>query len=253
MNDLESSWWWPPERKGKEGTIDEVREPTAEVYPSAPAGPPSGDDRDDERSLQACSDAEMLGRLLAGTREPEGLARASALLSRVGGLPALVEIDPRAFRFLSLSKLESLRLAAAVELGRRLARCQVPERAPMDRPGEIARYLALRYGCVAQEVMGALFLDSRNRLIAIRELFRGASNRCQVEPKAILREALLLRAEALTLFHTHPSGDPSPSAEDYCFTRRAHEAGEALGIRVVDHMVVGSPGRWVSLRERRPW
>lgn len=253
MNDLETSWWWPPERKGKVGMVDEVREPATDAYPATPAWQASEKVCDAEPSLQGLSDAELLSRLLSGTREAEGLARASTLLARVGGLPALVEIDPRAFRFLSLSKLESLRLAAAVELGRRLARCQVPERAPMDRPAEVARYLALRFGCVAQEVMGALFLDGRNRLIAIRELFRGASNRCQVEPKAILREALLLRAEALTLFHTHPSGDPSPSAEDYCFTRRLHEASEVLKIRLVDHIVVGGPGRWTSLRERRPW
>jgi DNA repair protein RadC len=253
MNDLETSWWWPPERDRRVDSVDEICELAADACPTLPTWEVTEKDRDAGPSLQGFSDAELLSRLLSGTREAGALARASALLSRVGGLPALVEIDSRAFRFLSLSKQESLRLAAAVEIGRRLARCQVPERAPMSRPAEVARYLALRYGCVAQEVAGALFLDSRLRLIAVRELFRGSSIRCQVEPRAILREALLLRAEALTLFHTHPSGDPDPSAEDHAFTRKAHEAGEALGIRVVDHVVLGSPGRWVSLYERRPW
>lgn len=52
------------------------------------------------------------------------------------------------------------------------------------------------------------------------------------------------------LFHTHPSGDPSPSAEDLAFTRRLAEAGEVVGVRMVDHLIVGTGGRWVSLRER---
>ena len=60
-------------------------------------------------------------------------------------------------------------------------------------------------------------------------------------------------AAGLVLFHTHPSGDPSPSAEDLAFTRRLAEAGEVVGVRLVDHLVLGATGAWVSLRERGGW
>jgi DNA repair protein RadC len=139
---------------------------------------------------------------------------------------------------------------AAVELGRRLARAEVREREPLGHPAAVASYLNLRYSALDQEVMGALYLDARNRLLGERELFRGALNRAVAEPRRILREGLLAGAAGCIVFHTHPSGDPSPSAEDLAFTRRLAEAGEAVGIRLVDHLVLGGQGRWVSLRER---
>jgi DNA repair protein RadC len=117
----------------------------------------------------------------------------------------------------------------------------------------VATYLALRYCGLDQEVMGALFLDTKNHLLAEREIFRGTLSRTAVEPRAVIKQGLLCDAAGLLLFHTHPSGDPSPSAEDLLFTRRMVEAGDLMGIRLVDHLVVGGAGRWVSLRERRAW
>ena len=75
----------------------------------------------------------------------------------------------------------------------------------------------------------------------------------QEEYRAILKEALLRSASAFLLFHTHPSGDPSPSSEDLSFTRRMAEAGELVGVKLVDHIVLGSAGRWVSLGRRGAW
>ena len=99
--------------------------------------------------------------------------------------------------------------------------------------------------------MGALFLDARNHLLGEREIFRGTVSRISVEPREILRECLQRSAVAIYLFHTHPSGDPSPSAEDLLFTRRMEEAAEIVGLRLADHVVLGSRGRWASLKEQR--
>ena len=117
----------------------------------------------------------------------------------------------------------------------------------------MARYLALRYHTCDQEVMGALFLDARSRLLGEREMFRGTLSRIAVEPREILRECLQRGAAAIYLFHTHPSGDPSPSAEDLLFTRRMAEAAEIVGVRLADHVVLGHRGRWVSLTEKGAW
>ncbi len=101
--------------------------------------------------------------------------------------------------------------------------------------------------------MGALYLDTRNRLLAEHEFFRGTLSRAAVEPRAILKHGLLCDAAGFLLFHTHPSGDPSPSAEDLAFTRRIAEAGELVGVRLVDHLILGSGERWVSLKQRGAW
>ena len=74
-----------------------------------------------------------------------------------------------------------------------------------------------------------------------------------MEPRTILKQGLLLDAAGLVLFHTHPSGDPAPSAEDLAFTRRLADAGELVGPRLVDHLILGRGHRWVSLRQRGAW
>ena len=101
--------------------------------------------------------------------------------------------------------------------------------------------------------MGALFLDVRGKLLADKELYRGTLSRAAVEPREVLKEALRRGAAGVVLFHTHPSGDPSPSPEDFAFTRRMSSAADVVGVRLIDHMILGASGRWVSLRERGGW
>lgn len=144
-------------------------------------------------------------------------------------------------------------MLAAVEIGKRLAKANLPQRLSLDQPSRVANYLALRYLTQDQEIMGSLYLDTRNRLIGESELYRGTLNRAAVEPRAALKEALLRNAAGFILFHTHPSGDPSPSAEDLAFTRRVSQAGELLGIYLLDHLILASRDRWISLRQRGGW
>lgn len=197
------------------------------------------------------SDSELLAVLLrTGRAGVSVLQIAMDLLRENGGLAGLLTATPHSLRRAGVGPAKAAALLAAVEVGRRLAREQLLDREPLSRPVDVARYLALRYHTCDQEVMGALFLDARSLLLGEREMFRGTLNRMSVEPREILRECLQRGAAAVYLFHTHPSGDPSPSAEDLLFTRRMAEASEIVGIRLVDHVVLGSRGRWVSIRER---
>jgi DNA repair protein RadC len=216
------------------------------------------DERPRERLLNngssALADSELVAILLrSGRKGVSVLEMARSLLRRAGGLVGLVGAGPNGLRRLGLGPAQQATLLAALELGRRLARAKLPEREPLSRPEAVASYLALRYGTGAQEIMGALYLDVRNRLLVEAEIFRGTLSRAAVEPRAILKKGLLCDAAGLVLFHTHPSGDPSPSAEDLSFTRRAAQAGELVGVRLVDHLILGRGGRWVSLRQRGGW
>ena len=204
-----------------------------------------------ENGSQSLSDTELLSILLRNGRPgASSLDVARGLLERHGGLAGLLGLSPEALQVPGVGPAKAATVLAAVELARRLARAQLPERDPLSHPGAVASYLSLRYSIGDQEIMGALFLDTRNRLVAERELFRGTLSRAAVEPRAILKHGLLRDAAGIVLFHTHPSGDPSPSAEDLAFTRRLAEAGEVIGIRLVDHLIIGSGGRWVSLKQR---
>jgi len=207
-----------------------------------------------ERGARTLGDAELVAVLLrTGRRGASALDLARELLAAVGGLAGLAASPPGSLPRRGLGAVKSATLLAAVELGRRLARAEIAEREPLGQPAAVARYLALRFAPREQELLGALFLDIRNRLLAERELYRGTLSRAAVEPRRVLQEGLLLGAAGCIVFHNHPSGDPSPSAEDLAFTRRLAQAGEIVGIRLVDHLIVGGPGRWVSLRERGGW
>jgi len=150
-----------------------------------------------------------------------------------------------------LGNAKAATVLAAVELARRLARAQLPERRPLGSVAALARYLNLRYARLDQEAMGAIYVDVRGRIISEREHFVGGLDRTSVEPRAVLKEALRLGATAVAIFHNHPSGDPEPSPEDIAFTRRLSRAAAAVGIDLVDHLVLAGGRRWVSLRERR--
>lgn len=123
----------------------------------------------------------------------------------------------------------------------------------LSHPAAVADFLQKELRDRPQEHMVAVYLDTRNRLIGWTIAFIGTINRAAVEPRAIFQIALALNAAGLILGHNHPSGDASPSAEDLAFTRRVAEAGEVLGIRLVDHIILGSGKNWISLRKRGGW
>ncbi len=200
------------------------------------------------------SDAELVAVLLRGGRPGASVLEvAREMLGRAGGIPGLSTASPRSLRRSGVGRVKLATVLAAVEIGCRMAQAGVPDREPLSQPAAIARYVGLRYGVLDQEVLGGLYVDARRRLMGERELYRGTLDRAAVEPRAVLREALLSGAAGVILFHTHPSGDPSPSREDLAFTRRMERAGEVVGVQMVDHLVIGEGGRFVSLKERGGW
>lgn len=138
------------------------------------------------------------------------------------------------------------RLRAVLELAVRMAKARIVRVPLLNRQSAAVAYLQLRYPQPGQEVAGALLLDSRGRLIGDRELFRGSRDRCAISPEPFLREALLLGASAVIAWHTHPSGAPQPSTADVAFTGRLAEACDVVGVRLVDHLVLGEKGKWES-------
>jgi DNA repair protein RadC len=140
-------------------------------------------------------------------------------------------------------------VAAALELGRRLARRRLVGQRLLDRPEAAADYLRRQYGHERVEVFGTLTLDVRHRLLRIHELHRGARSHADIEPAEVFNSAIVDNAHAVIVWHTHPSGDPTPSGDDEALTRRLADAGRLLGIAVLDHLVVASGG-FTSLRQR---
>jgi DNA repair protein RadC len=101
---------------------------------------------------------------------------------------------------------------------------------------------------VPQEHFIVLLLDTKNRFMAHRIVSRGTLDSSAAHPREVFKEAIRESASAVILMHNHPSGDPEPSPEDRSVTRQLVEAGAILGIRVLDHLILGR-GRYYSFRD----
>jgi DNA repair protein RadC len=195
----------------------------------------------------ALTDLELLSVLLGSGARVSGLAE--ELLSHSGGLKALLLKDP--LELCAQPRLGPARAAqvlAALELGRRAQRAT--ERRPRLRtPREIYGYLVPTLSALRREVFHVLCFNPRNVLLADVRVAEGTMNTCPVDPREVYAAALTTRATAIVLAHNHPSGDPEPSMQDISLTVQLAEAGRLLGIKVLDHLVLGD-GNYVSLMER---
>ena len=118
-----------------------------------------------------------------------------------------------------------------------------------NTPEMLAPFIHLEMAVPGQEVLGAVYVDARNRILDHSKHFIGTMTRASVEPRPILSRAISLNAAGFVLFHTHPTAHPGPSQEDLDFTVRMEKAAGYLGIRLLDHIIVGACGAWTSLRQ----
>lgn len=135
-----------------------------------------------------------------------------------------------------------------LELRTELSVREAPDGTRISGPPDIYAQLETT-GSLAQECFCVLCLDTRNRLIRRHLVSLGTLNQSLVHPREVFRPAIRDGAAAIILAHNHPSGDPSPSAEDLAITGKLIEAGGLLDIQVLDHLVIGD-GRYCSMREQ---
>jgi DNA repair protein RadC len=155
-------------------------------------------------------------------------------------------------RIRGIGPAKAARLAAAFEAGSRGLLSPDTIAAPLSN----SEMVFLRYGRRLMtshvERFVVISVDAKNRVRAEREVARGGRTACQVDPAEVFRFLVSQSASGAIFVHNHPSGDPEPSAQDLELTERLVAAGSLLGIRILDHVVVGS-GRYTSLRDAGLW
>jgi DNA repair protein RadC len=198
----------------------------------------------------ALSDAELLALLLrTGGRSADALAVAKSLLESHGGLHGLARAGGRELvGAAGIGPAKSASVCASLELGRRLAARRLQPGAAIRGPGDVFAHFHPSLRLAPQEKFIALLLDGRHRVLREEVISQGTLTASLVHPREVFRPALRESAAALILVHNHPSGDPTPSAEDREITGRLVRAGELLGVRVIDHVVVAERG-YCSLKE----
>jgi len=189
---------------------------------------------------------EMVLFLALPRRDTKPIAR--MLMARFGSYAGAIAApvpDLRGIEGLGEAGAAALKLVQAAAL--RLARAEVLDRPVLTNWDALIRYLTAVLAREPVEQVRVLFLDSRNRLQADEAQGRGTVNHTPVYPREVVRRALELHAMGLILVHNHPSGDPTPSADDLAMTREVREAAAALRIVLHDHVIIGR-GRWLSFR-----
>jgi DNA repair protein RadC len=178
--------------------------------------------------------SESVAALLADGSIAEGIWRVSAeeLVDCAGVGPA-----------------GAARILACLEVSRR-ASAVTPELPPIvSTPEDVVGICGPQLRGLDREHFWALGLNTRNRLLRLVEVSVGSLNASIVHPRELFKEAVRLSAASVVVVHNHPSGDPTPSSADIRLTRRLVRAGDVMGIEVLDHVVIGDGGDFVSLKE----
>lgn len=199
----------------------------------------------------ALATRELLAILIGSGRERRSAVDiAAALLEGAGGslrrlasgTVGTLEATP------GVGPAVGARIAAALELGRRLAREGPAERTRVGGPRDVFERCAPSMRDLMQEEFRVLMLNTQHAVVREALVTRGTLDTSVVHPREVFRTAVAEGAASLILVHNHPSGDPTPSAEDREVTRQLAAAGRLLGIPVLDHVVIGD-ARYVSFVE----
>lgn len=197
------------------------------------------------------SDADLLAILLrTGKKGENALDLSARLLTDMGDIGALASAMPEDLcRITGVGEAKAAQVIAAFELGRRAASASPAKRPVVSSPADVVGVLMAEMRYLDKEHFKALVLNTKNRLLRVLDISVGSLSSSIVHPRELFKAVIRLSGAAVVVAHNHPSGDPTPSAEDISLTRRLVKAGSILGIDLLDHVILGD-GTFVSLKER---
>ncbi|GFO65729.1 DNA repair protein RadC [Geomonas paludis] len=199
-----------------------------------------------QRGPSALSEAELLALILGSGDAASGrsaLDLGRELILQFKSLRGLADASlPEIQRVKGIGPAKATCILAALDLSRRI---REKERRPIESferftsAAQVFEHLNHEYRDRHTEQFVALLLDGKNRIISRALISEGSLNQSIVHPREVFNAAVRQSAAAMILLHNHPSGDPTPSPEDLAVTRLLCEAGQIMGIRVLDHIVIG--------------
>ncbi len=201
--------------------------------------------------VEKLSDKELLTVLIrSGTKKERADQIALRILEVCGieGLPALWNTDMEELKEIpGIGRVKAIQLVCVCELARRIARGKRLFGTRISSAEDIVSYYNVQLKYQQKECLILVVLDSKNRILADEILSVGTINASIADPREIFMTALKKNGVSIILLHNHPSGDPTPSREDIITTERIFKAGELLGIRLYDHIIIGQ-NSYISLQ-----
>ncbi len=203
-----------------------------------------------QQGASRLSDAQLLAILLrVGRQDSSAVDVGRDLLMRLQGLRGLANRSVQELCAVSgIGPAKAAQILAAVELGKRVLATPFSEGPGILGSQDIFSKFYPLLRDLRHEIFKAILLDAKHRIIRDLTISAGSLTVSIVHPREVYNEAVRESAAAIIFVHNHPSGDPQPSQEDYALTQRLVEAGEVLGIRVLDHVIIGD-GAYVSFAD----
>lgn len=204
---------------------------------------------------EALSDAELLAIIIkTGTKNETSVSLAQRILAKDEegkGIAALHDFSLEQLRTINgIGKVKAIQIKAVMELSKRIASTfRKNGKITIRSSSDVSRLLMEDMRHLKKEVFKVLLLNTKNHLMKQMNISVGSLNASIVHPREVFSEAVKTGCSSIIFVHNHPSGDPEPSLEDIDTTRKLVGAGEILGIKVLDHIIIGN-GIYVSLREK---
>ncbi len=200
---------------------------------------------------QALTAAELIAILIrTGNGERSAVALGEFLLAEFGSIQGVATASADQLAAVKgLGTAKAAQIKAAIEFGNRLALFSEEGRPSIGGPQDVSNLLMPELRYQKKEHLKSILLNTKNRVLAIKTVSVGDLSSSIVHPREVYKDAVIASAASIIVAHNHPSGDPTPSAEDVAVTKRLIQSGEIMGIDLLDHIVLGD-GTFVSLKER---
>lgn len=202
---------------------------------------------------QHLSNAELLAVIIkSGTKSYTAveLAQFVLKLSHDGRLSSLNNLSiEQLMQIKGIGKVKAIQIKAVLELSKRIATSDGIVHHVIKSASDVSTLMMEEMRYLKKEIFKALLLDTKNQVIKIVDVSVGSLNSSIVHPREVFSEAIKCGCNSIVFVHNHPSGDPNPSTEDIKTTQRLEEAGDILGIRVLDHIIIGDK-KYISFKDK---
>lgn len=203
-----------------------------------------------DNGAQSLAHHELLAIILrTGTRQKSALTVAVKVIENFSDLVSLGEATyEELIQIEGIGPAKAIEVLAMIELGERIARAERQRVGRVMSSRDIGQSLVAEMQHLMQEHVVCLYLNTKNDIIKKKTIFVGSLNSSVAHPREIFKEAVRSSAARIILAHNHPSGNPEPSGADIDFTERIYEAGEMMGIELLDHIIIGQ-NEYLSMKE----
>jgi DNA repair protein RadC len=196
-----------------------------------------------DNGVEALSDEELLSIILkTGTNNHSVKDLSFYILNSVKSIHDLMHIDYNdLIKIKGIGEAKACTILATIELGRRIFK-EVEEikGTKFNSPYKVFQYYQNKFIGLPQEFFYCIYLDNHQKILSDKKLFMGSLNYSMVHPREVFKQAYLTGASFIICIHNHPSGNPLPSKEDIELTNNLIKVGNLLGVKVLDHIIIGS-------------